>query len=283
MGISRSRELLCVSGSLGCMKTKTRQRAFGLTNWGGKRRGAGRKPKGERAGVSHAKRPRLCARHPALVTLKLREGLPGLRYRAAHEVLLQAFAASSEGEAFRVVEYSVQTNHLHLIVEAASERALSSAMNGLASRIARALNKLWRRSGSVFTDRYHARALETPREVRNALAYVLLNARKHGSWLARRPDPYSSGPSFDGWKTPERWNGDVRERAGRQQEQPEPVQDEDADSTSRLLPEPHTWLLSRGWQRHGLLDPRERLALARSDRSSEWSIERTSHAVVLAG
>src|SRR5262245_59438547 len=194
------------------MKTKTRQREFGFTNWGGKRRGAGRKPKGERAGVSHAKRPRLCARHPALVTLRLREGLPSLRYRAAHDVLVRAFVASSEGESFRAVEYSVQTNHLHLIVEVSSERALSSAMNGLASRIARALNKLWRRSGRVFADRYHARALETPREVRNALAYVLLNARKHGAWLASRPDPYSSGPSFEGWRSPELGNGDVLEQ-----------------------------------------------------------------------
>src|SRR5262245_19089526 len=236
------------------MRTKTRQREFGFINWGGKRRGAGRKPKGERAGVSHAKRPRLCARHPALVTLKLREDLPSLRCDEAHEILARAFEASSQHESFRVVEYSVQTNHLHLIVEATSERALSSAMIGLASRIARALNKLWRRSGRVFADRYHSRGLETPREVRNALAYVLLNARKHGAWLAPRPDPCSSGPSFDGWKP-----------------------NEAAVSIPRRLPRPRTWLLSRGWQRHGLLDPRASPALERR------SARRVSNAVALAG
>src|SRR5262245_45793144 len=235
------------------MKTKSRQQEFGFTNWGGERRGAGRKPKGVRAGVSHAKRPHLCARHPALVTLKLREDLPSLRCDEAHEVLARAFAASSQSESFRVVEYSVQTNHLHLIVEATSERALSSAMNGLASRIARALNKLWRRSGKV-SDRYHARGLETPREVRNALSYALLNARKHGAWLAPGSDPHSSGPSFDGWKS-----------------------NEGAVSTQRRLPRPRTWLLSRGWQRHGLLDPRESPALERRSKQS------VSNAVALAG
>src|SRR6185503_6201950 len=103
-------------------------------------------------------------------------------------------------------------------------------------RIARALNKLWKRSGRVFADRYHARTLETPREVRNALVYVLQNARKHGSWSARRADPYSSGASFDGWK---------------------PVDDEVAVSRRRSLPRARTWLLAIGWRRNGLLDARE--------------------------
>ena len=53
-------------------RERLRQHEFGFTNWGGKRRGAGRKPKGERALVSHVKRPRLAARYPVLLTLKLR-------------------------------------------------------------------------------------------------------------------------------------------------------------------------------------------------------------------
>ena len=218
------------------MKTKTRQQEFGFTNWGGKRRGAGRKPKGERAGVSHAKRPKLSVHHPVLVTMRLRAGLPSLRANDTHELVRRALAASSEKESFRVVEYSVQSNHLQMLVEAQNERSLSRGMNGLVSRIARALNKLWKRSGRVFADRYHARTLETPREVRNALVYVLQNARKHGSWSARRADSYSSGASFDGWKH---------------------ASDEVAVSSPRSLPRARTWLLAVGWRRHGLIDARE--------------------------
>ena len=224
------------------MKTKTRQREFGFTDWGGRRRGAGRKPKGERAGVSHAKRPRLCARHPVLVTMRLRAGLPSLRYREAHEFLRCAMAASSEREAFRVVEYSVQSNHVHMLVESEDERALSRGMNGLAVRVVRGLNRLWKRVGRVFADRYHARSLTTPRAVRTALVYVIQNARKHGAWIARRPDDYSSGPGFDGW----RGGRLVPERACR-----------DAESVSTWLVRARTWLLSIGWKRHGLIDPRE--------------------------
>jgi len=211
------------------MRTKQRQTEFGFTNWGGKRRGAGRKPKGERAGVSHTKRPRLRASYPVLVTLRLCEGLPSLRYDDSHEVLKRAFAAGSEGEGFRVVEYSVQSNHVHLLAESRDERALARGMNGLTVRIARGLNRIWRRFGRVFSDRYHARILKTPREVRIALVYTLQNARKHGAWVVRRPDVYSSGPCFDGWR------GGVR-------------------CMKRFLREARTWLLSIGWRRRGLID-----------------------------
>ena len=106
-----------------CMKTRARQQEFGFVNRGGKRRGAGRKPKGERAGVSHARRPELRARYPVLVTVRLREGLPSLRYDAEHEVVRGALADSAR-ETFHVVHYSVQSNHAHLLVEAKDARAL---------------------------------------------------------------------------------------------------------------------------------------------------------------
>jgi hypothetical protein len=214
---------------------KARQREFGFASWGGKRRGAGRKPKGERAGVSHAKRPRLAARFPVLVTSRLRAGLRSLRTRAAHDLLARALAAGSRAD-FRVVEYSAQSNHLHLLVEAQDERTLGRGMQGLGVRIASALNRLWGRAGSVFADRYHARTLESPRAVRNALRHVLNNARKHGAWTGPAPDPFSSAGSFDGWKR----------TSARSLEQ-----------RSRFLPLARSWLLTLGWRRHGLLDPRE--------------------------
>jgi REP element-mobilizing transposase RayT len=212
------------------MKKKPRQREFGFVNWGGRRRGAGRKPKGEQAGVSHAKRPTLASRFPVLVTLRLRPGLPSLRYDDSHAVLKSALSAGSREE-FRVVHYSVQTNHLHLLVESKDERSLARGMIGLAVRIARRLNRLWRRAGQVFADRYHAILLRTPRAVRGALVYVLQNARKHGAWVARRPDVFSSGAWFDGWRG----------------------SSNPADSSSSLLEKARTWLLTVGWRRHGLI------------------------------
>ena len=202
--------------------------------WGGRRRGAGRKPKAERAGVSHGTREVLAARFPVLVTMKLRSGLPSLRRGATHALLVATFASMRERdeESFRLVQYSVQSNHLHFICEAADRESLSRSLQSLAIRIAKRLNALWKRAGALFADRYHDRILRTPREVRNALAYVLNNAVKHGCRLLREElDPYSSARWFDGWIL--------------------------GPSTAAPVPSPltraKTWLLSIGWLRHGRL------------------------------
>ena len=216
------------------MKKKPRQRQaeFGFTNWGGKRRGAGRKPKGEKAGVSHARRAKLAERFPVHVTLKVMKGLPNLRREESFRELERAFVAGAERFGFRLQHYSVQTNHVHLIAEAKDERALSRGMQGLTIRMAKALNRLWARHGNVFADRFHSRALTTPREVRTALAYVLLNSNHHGVRHADGPDPCSSGATFDGWKAPKRT---------------------DAESSGGFIARARTWLLRVGWRRHGLI------------------------------
>jgi REP element-mobilizing transposase RayT len=207
-----------------------RQPAFAFPNgWGGRRKGAGPKPKNGRAGVSHRARPALAARHPVHVTARVRARLPSLRRGAERAVLEHAFERGADRFGFRLVHYSIQSNHLHLVAEARDRRALARGMQGLLVRVAKALNKLWGRRGSVFADRYHARILRTPREVRCALVYVLQNARHHGIH-GHGPDEYSSGPWFDGW-------------------------------TSRIAPPARasptvaarTWLLRVGWRRHRLI------------------------------
>ncbi len=200
---------------------------------GGARQGAGRKPKGACALASHAARPTLAARFPVLVTMKLERGLPSLRSRDALDVLHGALRAGGERFGMRLVHFSVQSNHVHAVVEAQDARSLSRGMRGLVVRIARALNLLWRRAGRLFADRFHARILRTPREVRNALAYVLCNARNHGLRLLG-VDPCSSGAAFDGWA-----------RAGHASS---------AHAHSKpVVFAPRTWLLAIGWRRHGLI------------------------------
>jgi REP element-mobilizing transposase RayT len=151
-----------------------------------------------------------------------------------------------ERRAFRVAHYSVQRDHVHLLVEAAGKEALGRGMKSIAARIARAANRAFRRRGPVLYGRYHLRALRTPREVRNALAYVLLNARKH--WRRRhgaappvRLDEASSARWFDGWC--------VCARA--------PLADLRAPPATPDVAPARTWLLRVGWRRHGLIDPAE--------------------------
>lgn len=214
-------------------REKMTQGTFRFTRWGGKRKGAGRKPNEEKAGVSHSARPRLSRHHPVHVTLRLRRGLPSLRHKVPYRALKRVFGAC-ERFGFRLLHYSAQTNHIHCLCEAVDGRALSRGVQGLAVRLARALNKLWKRAGKAFAERFHSHILRTPKEVRTALLYVLQNARHHGIWIASlRPDPFSSGARFDGWR------GFVASALEL--------------SETVALPEPRTWLFRVGWRRHGEL------------------------------
>lgn len=169
----------------------------------GQRKGAGRKPTiPNRPQITHATRPEIKSANPIHVALRLVQGIESLRQRSRYLAVRTALSAGKDRFGFRLIQFSVQTNHLHLICEADDKLSLARGLKGLQIRLARAINKLSARKGRVFSDRYHAHVLRTPREVRNALAYVLLNARKHSSQPARTQhvDPCSSGITFDGWR-----------------------------------------------------------------------------------
>jgi hypothetical protein len=140
-----------------------------------------------------------------------------------------------EAEPVRFVHASVQANHLHVIVEAASNKALSRAMKGFLVSCAKRLNAIAGRRGRVFADRFHARSLATPTVVRHALRYVLLNYRKHGEAKPGvRLDPYSSAFALPDWQT----ETSIRF----------------ADVTMQVAL-PQTWLLREGWRRAGPISP----------------------------
>jgi REP element-mobilizing transposase RayT len=196
------------------------------------RRGRPRKRVGQHLG--HRPRPALASKFPVHVTMKVRPGAPYLRRRVCFQTIRGAFVAGKTKAGFRLVHFTVQGNHLHLICEAADKERLARGLQGLAIRVAKRLNAKLGRRGKLFAQRYHARILRTPSEVRNALVYVLNNARRHDlrvawDWV----DPLTSAAFFDGWRLPYR---DPRARDG-----PAPV-----------VPA-GTWLLATGWRFRGLI------------------------------
>ncbi len=157
---------------------------------------AARKKRG--AGINHIRREPFKAL-PVHVTLRVRADVWNLRSRRCYTALAKAFCAGRARFGLRLCQYSVQGNHLHFVIEADNTRAMSRGMQGLAIRMAKALNRVMKRRGSVFADRFHAHVLRTPREVRHALAYVLRNhaihAERAGRTASTEPgsnDPYSS-------------------------------------------------------------------------------------------
>jgi putative transposase len=147
---------------------------------GGKRRGAGRKPKnGVTAGVPHASREPFKARHPVHVTMRMLPGVGFLRGFSRRRAIENALREAKLRFGMRLVHYSIQGNHLHLIVELDDPSMFSRSIQGLAIRLARALNRLASRTGKVFADRFHSHVMMSLREVMNAVRYVLLNFRHH--------------------------------------------------------------------------------------------------------
>lgn len=214
---------------------RTLQLAFPAPRtWGGRRPGAGRKPiAGRRPGIPHRSRTPHSASHPVHVTLRTSPVIGCLRAPSVFPAVGAAPALASRN-GFRLLLYSVQDNHLHLIVEADDAPALVRGLRGLAIRIARAVNRALGRRGPVWGDRYHARALTTPRVVRHALVYVLMNRHKHHPGEPS-VDPCSSAAWFDGWR--------------------EPI---GCIPSGAPVVRARTWLAAVGWRRHGLLGIHER-------------------------
>jgi len=276
------------------------QQALEFRTHGGKRKGAGRPPKGKRPSEPHQEREEIDPRHPLHVVSRVVDGLGSLRkrdfYRAICDATTTVFrhglekaervrtekaaveaarmadlrtantpsieesssantSEPSPGKAayistFRIVQASIQRNHLHLLVEAANKDELAEGLQVFLSSAAKLINRVVRgrtgdrRRGRVFADRYFALPLTTPRQVRNCLAYVLNNWRRHGEDRGRRwnVDPFSTGIWFLGWAE----RADV------------PLLDTPPQHYVWMMTWlPRTWLLREGWRKHPLVSLHE--------------------------
>jgi hypothetical protein len=224
---------------------------------GGKRAGAGRKPKGPRAGVPHRPRPVIKRKTPVHVTVKLVPAVGSLRRRKLIDAMRGAFRAGKIKDGFRICVFSVQRDHMHVVTEADSNRALAKGMQGWEIRVARRVNRKLGRKGKVFADRFHAVPVRSPRQLRNTLCYVLNNGHRHGErseprW--RGIDPFSSAWHFEGWSH-DRW------RRGLDPPRGEPP-----------VAPAESWLLTDGWLRWGRIGVGEvpRAAGPRAITREEW-------------
>jgi len=224
--------------------------------WRGKK--PGRKPKGLRAGSPHTVRPVLEARFPVHVVLRTHREIGNLRKRHLYKAVREATLSLARrelnynlGDAFRIVHVSIQSNHIHLLVEADHKMALSRGMQSFQISAAKHINREFsvrarlevRRRGCVFPDRFFEEIITTPKQARNSLAYVLNNWRKHREdrrELARgwKVDPFSTGVLFMGWKEHEQAHTLWKWR-------------DTYEPLSVYLPK--TWLLRVGWTKHGTI------------------------------
>jgi hypothetical protein len=214
-----------------------------LFRHGGKRRGAGRRPRRGRAGSPHKQRPTIKPYHAVHVVMRVVPAVGSLRRRDMYRAMRNATITAVLRERFRIVHVSLQRTHVHMLVEAPDAGVLARGMQGLQISAARHINTMLgsaghRRRGQVFADRYHVEVIKTPTQAHHALSYVLSNWRHHKedqhglarTWLV---DPFSTGVLFPDWKEledkPVMW----------------PIR-ETYDPLVVLRPE--SWLLREGWK-----------------------------------
>ena len=213
---------------------------------GGKRRGAGRKPSGARAGERHEARPTFKPYQPLHVVMRVVPAVGNLRRRTLYQAIRRATITAALREWFRIVHVSLQRNHVHMLVEADHKAALARGMQGFQIAAAKHINAaighgVQSRRGKVFADRYHVEVITTPTRAHRALGYVLCNWRHHGedkeglpsTWLV---DPFSTGILFPDWKElgDQPWMWAMRDTY-------DPL----------VVRRPQSWLLREGWKRGG--------------------------------
>jgi REP element-mobilizing transposase RayT len=207
---------------------------------GGARPGAGRKRKPGKKDPAHRTRREHKRYQPVHVVMRVRKDVPRLRKRIVYQAIRRVLARHLGQLGFRVCHLSIQSNHVHYLVEASSKKTLATGMQRLNNLTARAINRALRRKGSLFAYRYHATAITNPRQARNTLAYVMNNRRRHNedeSSVRMRYvalDTYATGYSFKGW-----CGGPLAAPEGH---------------PKLPVDEARTWLLAIGWSRHGKID-----------------------------
>jgi REP element-mobilizing transposase RayT len=198
--------------------------------------------------VAHRPRSRVRKKTVLHVTVRLVPEVRSLRRFKLAPAMRTAFLRTRKKDEFRLCQFSIQRDHLHLACEADSNQGLSRGMQGLEISVARRVNRALGRKGKVFADRFHAVVVTSPRQMRNALCYIMNNARRHGERLDPTYggiDPFSSAWHFDGWSH-DRWRRGL-----------------DPPPGEACVEPATTWLLNEGWRKHGAIGVTEVPAKAR--------------------
>jgi len=216
---------------------------------GGKRKGAGRKPKGALTGTALQRRKELNAQYPLHIVLRVLPEIGNLRRPALYQAIREASIAAAMRGRIRIIHISVQATHIHMLVEAENKLALARGMQGFQISAARHINtalgadKPHRRRGRVFADRFRVVVISSPTQARNVLSYVLGNWRKYREDRSRQArtwliDPFSSAIAFPDWQ----------EREGHDCMWKIP-----ASHDALVVYRPRTWLLEKGWKLVGTI------------------------------
>lgn len=150
---------------------------------------AGRKAIHDRA-IRHTERPKFKNARSLHLTIKVRENKADIKsiklLKALHHAIKRARLMK-----LKIIHYTLEYNHVHLLVEADTHHALHRGMQAFGISFSKAINKTKRLKGTVYKHRYHFRQICSSRELKNVLHYIFHNGIKHGR-TSSLIDPFNS-------------------------------------------------------------------------------------------
>jgi REP element-mobilizing transposase RayT len=156
------------------MKRKIRKHTqLSLTN----PKGAGRKAIHDK-GIRHIEREVIKKDTVLHLTLKIEKNKANLKNKSILKALQQSIK-KARLLGLKVIQYTLEYDHVHLLVESSDKISLGKGMQSLGISFSKKINKIKKQNGKVFKTRYHFRKLSTPREIKNVLNYILGNGVKH--------------------------------------------------------------------------------------------------------
>lgn len=129
-------------------------------------------------GIRHIERPRFNRPRSFHLTIKVKSNKADIQNKKILKALHHAiFRGRLKG--LKIVHYTLEFNHVHLLVEASCNRVMHSGMQALGISLAKAINRFKSLKGSVYKHRYHYRQISSPRDLKNVLHYIFHNGIKH--------------------------------------------------------------------------------------------------------
>jgi len=125
---------------------------------------------------------------PSLVTTNVAGRQPIFREPGVAEQLLRVIAGVRSEEPLGLHGYVIMPDHVHLVLSVRARTSLGRVMQLIKGRFAWRYNRSNDRSGKVWQDRYHEKALRSESALLRALQYVEDNPVTGG--LADRPESY---------------------------------------------------------------------------------------------
>ncbi|MGZ3789032.1 MAG: transposase [Bacteriovorax sp.] len=140
-------------------------------------KGAGR-PAIHDIGIRHSSRPFLKKPSSLHLTVKIKKNRADMKNKSVLGLLKRAIK-NARRQGLKVIHYSLEYDHVHLLIEADNNYILGKGMQAFGVTLSKAINRMRKLKGGVYKHRYHFRHISSARELKNVMNYIFTNGLKH--------------------------------------------------------------------------------------------------------